>query len=424
VGICADHACRTGEEIQSLSRFIGAQRLAFTKLLKKYKKWTGSNTLDPRFKSEVLNSPTSFTKISLSNEFEDWTDILQAIRAAFNPDISRNVSPRGSMASPTRHPIGSTRPRERSEVVANRLGTAIASASDVAFDATFADAPIGETGARAVYWIHPEQLIEVQVLLLQHLRLYLTKPTFGSSSSHSQSPAITRKSSLSRSEGQVEKEVNDYGVVIMDQAEDFARRQSRSTVSDSEDSSGKSFAKPTAIARWTVADEAIVSLRQFGQSGKTGAAKVKKKHLGALLNVDRDFKPWKNPDQLSPVDGQPFTFSDERLSPEETRNLLKEQHEVKPLVGIFAKRTRFLGLSNSPSMGQWCVLDSQISISKISQNDLVGTDWAANLARDAKNFPYAVLKVREEGEIANSIIDILDKSHLVCHGLFNWSEPN
>ncbi|KAI9873773.1 MAG: hypothetical protein M1830_010614, partial [Pleopsidium flavum] len=31
---------KAGEEIQSLSRFVGAQRLAFQKLLKKYNKWT------------------------------------------------------------------------------------------------------------------------------------------------------------------------------------------------------------------------------------------------------------------------------------------------------------------------------------------------------------------------------------------------
>jgi hypothetical protein len=396
-----------------LSRFIGANRLGFTKLLKKYKKWTRSDTLGVRFKSEVLGSPTSFTKISLSSEFEDWTDILQTIRAAYKPDVSANGSPR-ERASSTIRPAGSFRPRERSEAVANKIGAAISSANDVVFDAAFADAPMGEAGAKAVYWIHHEQLIELQVLLLQHLRLFLTKPAFESSSSQSQSPVITRKSSLSRSEGQAEKEPSDFGVIILDQVEDFARRQSRSTVSDSEDSSGKSFAKPTAVARWTAADEALVSLRQLKHSEKTGMAVVRKKHLGALLNIDRDFKPWKTPGHLTPVDEPLLTASNDMLSPDEVRNLLKEHPQVKPLVGIFSKRTRFLGLSNTPLAGQWCVLDSNISISKMSQDDLVGTDWAANLARDATNFPFAVLKVREEGKISNSIIDILDKSHLVC----------
>lgn len=45
---------RIGNDISSLSRFIGAQKLAFRKLVKKYQKWTGSSKLGNRFQESVL----------------------------------------------------------------------------------------------------------------------------------------------------------------------------------------------------------------------------------------------------------------------------------------------------------------------------------------------------------------------------------
>jgi hypothetical protein len=386
--------------------------LAFTKLLKKYKKWTGSDSLEARFKSETLNRPTSFTNVSLNGQFEDWTDILQAIRAARTPNAPSSLFEQGRSPSSAVRPVGVTRQREGSGAVAGKLGAAIESASDVDFDAVFADTPIGAAGAKAVYWVHQEQLIELQVLLLQHLRLFIPKPAPDPSSSQPQTPILTRRSSLTRTDGQIQREY-DYGMIVLDDVEEYARRQSRSTVSDSEDCGGRSFAKPTAIARWTSADEAIISLRQLQQSGDTGVAKVKKKHLGALLNVDGGIEPWKTSAPSKMQDGQSRTISGAALSPIEARELLEKDRQIKPLVSVSARRTRFVGLSNSSFAGQWCVLDSQIMINKISSDQLIGTEWAANLSRDATSFPYAVLKVREEGKVAGSVIELLDKSHLV-----------
>jgi hypothetical protein len=399
---------RTGEEIRSLSRFIGAQRLAFTKLLKKYKKWTRSDTLNVRFKSEVLNRPTSFTSVSLDSQFEDWTDILQAIRAARSPDAPPSLLEKGRISSPALHSVGLNRQRESSDAVAGKFGAAVESGSDVSFDAVFADVPIGEAGAKAVYWVHPEQLIELQVLLLQHLRLFIAKPALDPSS-QPESPVITRRSSLS---SQNQKEY-DFGMIVLDDVEEYARRQSICTVSDSEDCGGRSFAKPTAIARWTSADEAIISLRQLHQPGNTGIVKVRKKYLGALLNVERGFESRKNSGISKQTDEQSLSGSGVALTPEKARELLEKHRGIKPLVSISARRTRFLGLSNSRFEGQWCVLDSQITIGKISPDDFVGTEWAANLGRDGTSFPYAILKVREEGKFAGSVIELLDKSHLV-----------
>jgi len=212
-------------------------------------------------------------------------------------------------------------------------------------------------------------------------------------------------------------------VIILDQLDDYAQRQSRSTVSDSEDSTGRSFPKPKAIARWGAADEAVILLRQPKGEASSGTARVKKKQLGALLNVDQDFAPWKASDSPTPGNGMSSSALRGTFTPDEAREMLKRHREVQPLVGIFSKRTRFIGLANSLSVGQWCVLDSHISIGKVSQDDLSGKQWAANISRDATDFPYAVLEVRQEGKLAKSIIDLLDKSHLVRTLVSNQTSP-
>ncbi|KAJ6436152.1 ATP-dependent DNA helicase pfh1 [Purpureocillium lavendulum] len=54
------------DDIQALSRFANAQIVAFRKILKKYRKWTGSTTLTSRFNDIVLGSPKSFSCIVLT----------------------------------------------------------------------------------------------------------------------------------------------------------------------------------------------------------------------------------------------------------------------------------------------------------------------------------------------------------------------
>ncbi|GME49646.1 SPX domain-containing protein [Neofusicoccum parvum] len=74
---------RAGEEVRSLARFVGAQRLAFAKLLKKYKKWTRSDALEQRFKHDVLNQPGTFSHTDLSSLLNYWSDTLHAVREAY-----------------------------------------------------------------------------------------------------------------------------------------------------------------------------------------------------------------------------------------------------------------------------------------------------------------------------------------------------
>lgn len=83
---------RVGDEIQALIRFAHAQIVAFRKIVKKYKKWTGSTTLGSRFNEDVLSNPKSFTRRDFSVLQRRYDEIMQTLRGAL-PAWSEPSSP-------------------------------------------------------------------------------------------------------------------------------------------------------------------------------------------------------------------------------------------------------------------------------------------------------------------------------------------
>jgi hypothetical protein len=71
-----------GDDIRSLDRFVNAQVVAFRKILKKYKKWTGSSALSTRFRENILSHPKSFTRRDFSQLQSQHDDLLQTLHAA------------------------------------------------------------------------------------------------------------------------------------------------------------------------------------------------------------------------------------------------------------------------------------------------------------------------------------------------------
>ncbi|KAK3381290.1 hypothetical protein B0H63DRAFT_524019 [Podospora didyma] len=82
-----------GDEARSLHRFVEAQVVAFRKILKKYRKWTGSSTLGTRFSDTVLSHPKSFTRRDFSQLQSQHEDLLAILRSASPADNSGIVSP-------------------------------------------------------------------------------------------------------------------------------------------------------------------------------------------------------------------------------------------------------------------------------------------------------------------------------------------
>lgn len=81
---------RCGDDIRSLQRFVSAQVVAFRKILKKYRKWTGSSALGSRFRDNILSHPKSFTRRDFSQLQSRHDDLLQTLQAAIPVDLNGN----------------------------------------------------------------------------------------------------------------------------------------------------------------------------------------------------------------------------------------------------------------------------------------------------------------------------------------------
>ncbi|KAF2721465.1 hypothetical protein K431DRAFT_284840 [Polychaeton citri CBS 116435] len=148
---------KAGDEIKSLSRFVGAQRTALRKLIKKYKKWTGSKGLEDRVSDEVLSDPKGFTKLDLGPLLDLYSATLLSIRSLYENRMQQPTP--DSLAKESSHGGTSTSTRLASEIVGG---------SKKSFDAAFAQVPVSEQGILATYFVHPDNVVELLMLLLEH----------------------------------------------------------------------------------------------------------------------------------------------------------------------------------------------------------------------------------------------------------------
>lgn len=95
------------DDITALTRFANAQVVAFRKIIKKYKKWTGSTTLGSRFNEDVLSDPKSFTRRSYSTLRQQNEALTQKLRNAI-PALSQPTSPSTDGGLPSSRPSSST----------------------------------------------------------------------------------------------------------------------------------------------------------------------------------------------------------------------------------------------------------------------------------------------------------------------------
>ncbi|KAM0200273.1 hypothetical protein ACHAPQ_000320 [Fusarium lateritium] len=112
---------RCGSDIHALERFVNAQTIAFQKITKKYKKWTGSTTLGTRLYESILSDPKSFTRRDFSSLQQRYDEITCTLNAAA-PEMSEPSSPdspahpyrrqslSGSLYSANRHSANHSHP--------------------------------------------------------------------------------------------------------------------------------------------------------------------------------------------------------------------------------------------------------------------------------------------------------------------------
>lgn len=440
----ADTLCRVGEDIQALSRFVGAQRLAFQKLLKKYKKWTSSSDLGHRFQKDVLDRPTSFTKKDFGSLLTQWAEVLAAVRAPFNAgphwqprsaekteSILRAEEPNTrnmSRAKPVQGDIlqGPLQKGQHTASNTKDIHSMCENLSNLDFDTAFTVIPVGHTACKAVYWIHPDNLIQVHVMLLQHTRLYRTNST-APSPPNTSSPRSSRSGSINSYWSALTSRADEEtGVIICDDLQRFCKCQSSATISDSENLRGNILEKAAASIRYCFTGEAIAVMgksshptdRFVGERSGFVRAKLKRKAVSHLFSED-PIQPSKRRHsyQSGISNGIADRKSDTGQDIEMIRKWFCDHKDIQPLVQLHMKRTRFVGLRNSETGGVWATVDKNIAMRRCSKEALTSGDDFLTFEEEGKagfeNFPYALMEIRCEGQAATDLIVSLDESHLV-----------
>lgn len=407
---------------------MGAQRLAFQKLLKKYRKWTGSAELGKRFQREVLGRPSSFSRRDFGPLLAQWSEVLAAVRAPFaagahwHAGSAAQDSSSGSKGDRliTSHASDDDKRIAKStkDSSAALLHAACETGSSIDVDTALAILPLGLVAGKASYWIHSDNLVEIQVLLLQYTRLCM--PT--TSGNSSQLPSPTRSMvgrSMAAGGGMSE---NDVGVIICDDLEIFAKGRSSATISDSENIPGMSAEKAVTSIRYTSKGNAVVVVGTSPALGHPSAkgiisgvrkARFKRRALRDLFETNTEPSLIRTRSGLSRQSS--FSEADQLQNVDSVRKWLGDHREVQPLVQIQFNRSRFVGLGNNGLGGVWATLDQNVYMRRCSSETLnANEDKLALIEGGAETFPHAVLEVRYEGERAPKLVAALDESHLVC----------
>ena len=382
---------RTGEEIRSLSRFQVAQRTGFTKILKKYKRWTKDKELSRVFKDEISSRSDSLFQVDLGYLLDQYIEVLGALRSVFDAD--------GTPAANTDN--------ANDQASATRMSKALAKGDDLDFDLALTTVPLGPHGAKATYWIHPDHVVEVQVLLLQHMRLYTGSSESSSRNSSTQATPRRRQSPASNIDRQFGNE-DEFGLVVLDYPEAFAVRQNAVTIGATEEVQGNIGTKASGNVRCVASGKAAVVVCDQDAPGQSAlnvkTAKLERKALQTFLDTSSE-RP-----SLQRSNSQKINQEDLLA----VRKWLEEHKSTKPIAGVVSKRIRFIGLHNNSTGGIWASFDRDVLLKESLHKDLEKEDWALTARSQSLKFPHAVLEVRREGNQATSLIQTLDRSHLVC----------
>lgn len=375
---------KAGEEIKSLSRFISTQRTAFRKLLKKYKKWTGSSQLEERVRGDILDDLKSFTKYDLRPLLDDYSGTLNDIRSLYATRLQQATADKPDAQNDAT--------AAKSSTIA-KLHASLATGSRTNFDTALATSPLGGSGTFASYFVHHDNIVELQVLLLQHLRYFMR------SSASSNGTPITPV--------QRQDEEADCFLLAADSPDQFIQEQSAVTVDQREHMSGSTPQRTRLCARWNTGDDALVAARTG--SDKMSTYGLKPKHIDDFFDKTRPFLP-----RRESMKGTATELSD-------VRDVLVNDEDVRALYSMQSNRSRFVGLSNSSSGTCLASLDTGITFA------------AAGTSENKTKFPFAVLQLRQEGTIDQSLVNTLNSSHLVervrgfsmeYHAIWHLYKPN
>jgi hypothetical protein len=349
-----------GDEIESLSRFAAVQKTAFRKILKKYRKWTGSTALQERLDRDVFS--TGALQV-------DYAEYLQRLSKLTKIISNRLQAP---MLTGQNGRTNGQRKRTLSQSNASTLND-LCARGPLHFDAALDNVQYGESGGSAYFWIHPDNLEQAEALLHRQMRSQHAEPP----SRQSPRPSVVDLTQQLASSVQTHH-------AIFDNLQRLVR-----------DESVLKPARAAIIARWDGGPEAVITLSSLAHySDSSSTINIKRKHLASALGRD-------------PSSSEPGSKTSQMA--QKVKDYLSEHRDVKPLARMISSRKRFSGLNNTKDIGTWATLDTSVHVTSVSDSDL----GVIHDSLDAQQcFPHAVLHVRWEFSRSPEVVRLLESSHV------------
>ena len=386
--------------------------MALQKLLKKCKKWTGSSGLGQRFRREILDSSSN-----LNSNFEplvkQYIDTLASVREPFNTGVqwrTDSTSNNQERSKATQDPAARLKGGKRvSNPSASELHTVNQKGSRVQLDTALATTPLGHEACRAVYWIHPDNAVQVQILLLQYTRIRNWSKTAASSRSTTDSQPSPRGSITGHVDDCANTGGQTFGLLVCDDLKQFATRQSSEPVGDVETSPGSIAERAVASIRYSSDKDLLLAIDNGGrhqQSTRQRSFQVtnfRRRSVRHLFDSSSD---------------EECVISDSRDDPEKSCLWLAKHPNIRPLVQIQYRRSHFIGIQNTEIIGTWATLDTEVRMRRCSKDTVSIKNhdlllFSGGEPTESQKFPFAILEVRVEGSDTSRLIATLDASHLV-----------
>lgn len=411
--------------MESLDRFVGVNREAFQKILKKYRRWTSSTSLEQRFVDNVLSRSPSFTMRNLVPALTHYNVILASIRnALFPPTPAKPLEPSSKTS------IHDSVHVQWSSIAAN-LQYIFEMGSNVDFDTLMAVSAAGAQTGHACYWVHVDNLLQVQILLSQHMK----------SRKKSVSPSVTMSPSMRRSsrtpvKASIDREAQSDAkarVILCGDFQDFAPNGSSSKIFTSRISEDILEKSISASIRLSGTDEAMVVISvprrdtdgpvKKNKTCQYQAAKFQRKALTGLFLADVGAREAESPKARARGDSDgmkevcaKYASCIEMVPVADVQRAFHQNKRLQPLAEVRSTRSRLAGIQNTKSSGLWATVDKDVVMSKCSKSFLCEEFGSSP---DGKHspfpfvpFPHAILRIRYEGLADLGLIKKLDSSHL------------
>lgn len=354
-----------------------------------------------------MDRPSSFSKRDFGLLVAKYQDILDALRTAHHA-ASQQLSASKDQEEPT------DQAGQESLCSFSKKGSSAAIIHDIwksesspALDGTLATTPLGEKGARAIYWVHQDNITNVQILVLRHASQRKSGDNTSVRSSRSSAGSSPKCRDGCTPQNRETEGVENYSLVVCDKLERFAKQSNGETIGDLEKSLGSASERAAASIRFSRNEEIFVTI-------KIGTEKAAENITGNFLQSKLKRKNLRDVCDLTAKD-RASMLSNAKLS--WLAKWYSDHPEVKPLVQITSYRINYEGLKNSAMGGIWVTLDNGILIRPCSESLLAREKPCLTLNKasleGAQRFPHAVLEVRVEGNGSTQLIEALDRSHLV-----------